>query len=245
MTEKQAAQKLGKDLDDLGDTKSQAEFWQKVRAKGYPARVSARSNWGIQEGWNYNPGIHTESGDLSVWKHVNNPEKCPPQLKNRFLKHLHENSAKIYGHSLDLWVDRIYDGENTLGKRQRVIGWASAALGGKPIVASYSNVQHAIGDRKDRSEKGNTDQRITKEWAKKIPQILAKPDSVYWDQKEKSFLYYKSTGDGKEIKVVLKKGLVGGKSVENYLKLETCDKQEKNTGQKSIWLLGEKRANNN
>ena len=160
-------------------------------------------------------------------------------MKKETLKALHEKSGENYKRSLDYWVDKIWASKTPPVQSDRVIGWTGEELNGKPVVAEFKDVNHAVGERKDRTAKGGTNQRVSKEWAKKIPQILAKPDSIYWDGENNTYLFFRKINNEREIKIALSND-------KNFIRLKTLTLQQYMQQQKGIrYISGEKRTDNN
>jgi hypothetical protein len=165
-------------------------------------------------------------------------------LKKETLKALYEKSGENYKHSLNYWVNKIWDSKTPPVQSDRVIGWTGEELNGKPVVAGFKDVNHAVGERKDRTAKGGTNQRVSKEWAKKIPQILAKPDSIYWDESDNTYLFYRKINSEQEVKIVVKSDYHNNEIDGRYLRLRSAVLESVETKQNGILLFKNEKETN-
>jgi uncharacterized protein with gpF-like domain len=196
-----SAEEAGKSLGVNLDNPSQnlREIWNEQRRIGGGASNDPKKS-GVGKGWNYNVGMNDATGEKSVLEHLQRMIDRGGEyrkLGEKAFSYLKEHSAEIYKNSLDVWVEDIYNGNYTAGKEQRAIAIVDSGL----VMASRNRVEHSVGTRKE-------DGRVSKEDAKRIPQLIAKAEKVRFNKKDNT--YYYITGDitvvvrGNELRTVEK-----------------------------------------
>ena len=147
--------------------------------------------------WATNVGINDAAGAQSLMRHIERISSKGGEYKiiaQKAFEHLKENSAKIYGKTLDVWVDEVFDGNYTKQKKERTVAITDEGI----ITADKESVNHAIRTKKP------TQQRLSREQAKELPAFIADAESVYEDKKNGGLLYFKKLNDEKEVKISVK-----------------------------------------
>ena len=147
--------------------------------------------------WATNVGKNSAAGDKSLMRHIERIVEKGADFKiigEKAFEYLKENSAKIYGSSLDVWVDEVFSGNYTRQNKERTVAIVDEGI----ITADKESVNHAIRTKKPQQ------QRLNKEEAKKIPAFIANAQSVYEDKQNGGLLYFKRLDDKKEVKISVK-----------------------------------------
>jgi len=158
---------------------------------------------GITPGWDYNPGMAKDMGDVAIWTNI---KKSPEAIQTAFLTGMSKGAGERYKGVVDDWVDEISATSNIEYHAKgdiKTIGWmspevwkfvvAKRAEPSSPVIsASDAGIVHALGDRK------TSNQRLTPDQAKLIPEVVANPEAVLWDTEDAALLYvFKNDEDNK------------------------------------------------